>query len=195
MIIELLRRALAPALFCLLVLGGCAQSRTFVLQQPAPGTVHSGLTLKPLESSVKVDSESQKLFESKLVAKLTKEVGVAPSDHGDLIVQYRFTLFDQGAGGARVANTLANIAGAPITGLGDGTVGVEVIYSHADGSPLGHIVTDGSIAGAFGSTSSALDDAAGSIAKYTKANFVCPSCGTVGIKMPTETRVKGLRPS
>lgn len=183
-------------LACLAVGGfvvGCTSSRTFVLQQPMPGTVHTGLSLKPLDSSVRVDPEAQKDFEKRLFDKLKDQIGVAPSDHGDLVVQYRFTLFDQGAGAARVGSTIANIVGSPFYGLGDGAVGVEVVYAKQDGTQLGHIVTDGAISGAFGTTSGALDDAAASIAKYTKANFMCPKCGSLGIKVAQTTEVKGLR--
>lgn len=175
------------------LLTGCSPSRTFVLQQPTPNTVHSGLALKQLDSPINVDPEAKKTFENKLAAKLKDKVGVAPSDHGDLIVQYRFTLFDQGLSAARVGSTITNIVGSPFYGLGDGAVGVEVIYSKPDGTPLGHIVTDGSIAGAFGTTSGALDEAAGSIATYTKANFQCPACGTLGVQLPERTQVNGLR--
>lgn len=184
---------LLACLFVPTIVGGCSSSRTFVLQQPKPGTVHAGLSLKPMDSSVRVDPEAQKDFETRLSAKLKDQIGVEPSDHGDLIVQYRFTLFDQGAGAARVGSTIANIVGSPFYGIGDGAVGVEVVYARPDGTQLGHIVTDGSISGAFGSTSGALDDAAASIAKYTKANFMCPKCGDLGIKVAQRTQVKGLR--
>jgi len=59
------------------LVGGCAPSRTFVLQQPTPNTVHSGFTLKQLESLVKVDPGSQKDFETKLTAKLKEKLGVS----------------------------------------------------------------------------------------------------------------------
>ncbi len=119
-----------------MLVGGCSSSRTFVLQQPMPGTVHTGLTLRPLDGAVKVDPEAQKDFETKLSAKFKDQIGVAPSNHGDLVVQYRFTLFDQGAGAARVGSTIANIVGSPFYGIGDGAVGVEVVYSTADGKHL-----------------------------------------------------------
>jgi len=177
------------------LMGGCAPSRTFVLQQPTPNTVHSGFTLKQLESLVKVDPGSQKDFETKLTAKLKEKLGVGPSERGDLVVQYELALFDQGTSATRIGRTIGNVIGSPLYGLGEGAVGVDVLYTRLDGTALGHIVTDGLVAGAFGNTASALDEAAGFIASYTKANFQCPHRDELGIQKPVSERVKvkGLR--
>lgn len=175
------------------VLGACVPSRTYVLQPTPAGISHSGYAVRAADSPVKVTSEDRADFESRLAKKLTAELGQPASPQGDLVIAYRFTLFEKGAGAARVGSTIANVIGSPFYGIGDGAVGVEVVYSKPDGTRLGQIVTDGSISGAFGSTSAALDEAATSIAKYTKANFVCPVCGAMGAKADRETRVSGLR--
>jgi len=82
------------------------------------------------------------------------------------------------------------VIGSPLYGLGEGAVGVDVLYTRLDGTALGHIVTDGLVAGAFGNTASALDEAAGFIASYTKANFQCPHRDELGIQKPESERVK-----
>ncbi len=156
---------------------GCVAGRTFVLERPAPSTVYSGVALRPMGEQIEVDPAVQLAFHDILVRKLTEELGVVPDDKGDLLMQYRITLFDEGEGAVRVGSTLTNFVGSPFYGLGDGAVGIEVRFVRRDGTTLGHIVTDGSISGAFGSSSGALEDAAGSIVKYVKIHFHCPTCG------------------
>lgn len=186
-------RAWVAALCAAGAMAACVSSKTFVLHQTVPGTTHHGLVLKPLECAIKVDQAAQDDFKSKLAAKLKSATGVDPSDTGDLIVQYRFVLFEQGSTAARLASGAANLAGSPLYGIGDGSVGVEVIYARPDGTELGHIISDGPISGAFGSTSGALSEAAGAIAKYTKANFTCPECGAIGVMPITPSTVDGLK--
>jgi hypothetical protein len=176
-----------------MLLGGCVPSRTYVLQPTPAGITHSGYAVRAADSAVKVTAEDRADFEARLNKKLVAQLGEPASPQGDLVIAYRFTLFEKGGGAARVGSTIANVVGSPFYGIGDGAVGVEVVYSKPDGTRLGQIVTDGSISGAFGSTGGALDEAATSIAKYTKANFVCPVCGEMGKKAPSETRVSGLR--
>jgi len=156
---------------------GCIAGRTFVLERPAPSTVYTGVALRPMGEQIEVDPAVRLEFHEILTRKLTKELGVVPDDTGDLLLQYRITLFDEGEGAVRVGSTLTNFVGSPFYGLGDGAVGIEVRFVRRDGVTLGHIVTDGSISGAFGSSSSALEDAAGSIVKYVKMHYRCSTCG------------------
>jgi hypothetical protein len=183
----------AVILSALVMLAGCTQGRTFVLSHPHAGAVHHGVAIRPLDAAVKVDPKADAEFRSKLSENLKKELKTEVTQEADLIVEYRFTLFEQGNTAARVGSGVASLAGSPFYGIGDGSVGVEVVFARPDGTELGHIVTDGSIAGAFGSTSSALGDAAGAIAKYTKMNFSCPVCGQVGVKAPETSAVQGLK--
>jgi hypothetical protein len=186
-------RTLLLLLLFLLLLPGCVSSKTFVLQ-PIPTGTHLGrIALKPADSTAHIDPRSQSDFQARLAAQLKNVVGADVADPPDLIVQYRFVLFDKGSGPARVVSGLTNIAGSPIYGLGDGDVGIEVLYLKPDGTLIGHIVTDGPISGALGSTSAALDSAAASVAKYTKANFTCPLCGRVGPPNPTPEPIAGLK--
>jgi hypothetical protein len=187
-----MRRLLALVLLALLP--GCVSSKTFVLKPIPEGTTLGRIALKPAESTARVDPRAQSDFQSRLADQLKQVVGAVVADPADLIVQYRFVLFDQGSSAARVVSGLSNVAGSPIYGLGDGDVGVEVLYLKPDGTPIGHIVTDGPISGALGSTSAAFDSAAASVAKYTKANFTCPLCGRVGQANPSPQPVAGLKP-
>jgi len=174
-------------------LAGCVSSKTFVLHPVEQGVTYGRVALKPSDASVKVDAMSQSDFEKKLAERLRREVGAEVGTPPDLILQYRFVLFDQGSGGARVASGITNVIGSPVYGIGDGAVGVEVTYLKPDGMKVGQIVTDGPIAGAFGSTSGALDAAALSVARYTKMNFTCPTCGAVGPVNPEPQKVEGLK--
>lgn len=184
-----------PAFFLVLLafLSGCVSSKTFVLQPVPQGTELGRIAIKSADGSIAVDSKSRADFESRLQNQLQKQVGAAVAEPPDMIVQYRFVLFDQGSGAVRVVSGLTNIAGSPIYGLGDGAVGVEVIYTKPDGTRIGHIVTDGPISGVFGSTSSAIDSAASSVAKFTKANFTCPTCGHIGPAKVQPEPVEGVK--
>lgn len=175
-----------------IIAGGCSSNRTYVLQDPPPGSVLTGVALRGMDSSIKIDPAQRTEFEKILAEKITEIYGSQPQADGDLIIQYRFVLFDQGNTAFRVGSNVANLAGSPFYGLGDGAVGIEVIYLRKDGTRLGHVVTDGSISGAFGNTSSGLDQAASSIAKYTKSSFSCPTCGQTGVSSQP-SKVPGLR--
>jgi hypothetical protein len=185
---------LLVSLVLLALLSGCTSSKTFVLKPIPEGTSLGRIAVKPAESTTRIDPSAQSDFQSRLANQLKQVVGADVADPADLIVQYRFVLFDQGSSAVRVVSGLSNVAGSPIYGLGDGDVGVEVLYLKPDGTPIGHIVTDGPISGALGSTSAALDSAAASVAKYTKANFTCPVCGRIGPANPNPKPVAGLKP-
>ena len=180
-------------LFLAAALPGCVSSKTFVLEPVPPGSMFGRIALKPAEATIMVDPKVQADFQSKLSDQLKKFVGVELSEPPDILVQYRFVLFEQGSGASRIVSGLSNIAGSPIYGLGDGSIGVEVFYLKPDGTRIGHIITDGPISGAFGTTGSALDAAAASVAKYTKANFTCPTCGHVGPANPQPRPTDGLK--
>lgn len=174
-------------------LPGCVSSKTFVLEPVPSGSMFGRIALKPAEATITVDPKAQADFHGKLSDQLKKFVGVELTDPPDILVQYRFVLFEQGSGATRIVSGLTNVAGSPIYGLGDGSIGVEVIYLKPDGTRVGHIISDGPITGAFGTTGSALDAAAVSVAKYTKANFTCPTCGHVGPVNPQPRPMEGLK--
>lgn len=188
-----LARLLLSAALMSAGLGGCVSSKTFVLQPVTDGQIHGQIALEPSPASVKVEEGAVKDFEASLAKHLREYVGATTGRPADLVVQYRFVLFDQGSGVGRVGSGLAGLAGSPVYGIGDGAVGVEIVYKRADGTTIGQIVTDGPISGAFGTTSGALDSAALAVAKYTKANFSCRACGNVGPKSDDTMKVQGLR--
>jgi hypothetical protein len=174
-------------------LAGCVSSRTFVLQPVTDGQIHGQIALEASPASVKVEEGAAKDFEAALAKHLREYVGATTGRPADLVVQYRFVLFDQGSGVGRVGSGLAGLAGSPVYGIGDGAIGVEIVYKRTDGTTIGQIVTDGPISGAFGTTSGALDSAALAVAKYTKANFTCRACGDVGHKSEEPMKIRGLR--
>ena len=181
------------AALSLALAAGCSSSKTFVLQPVREGVIHGHIALSKLEPTTNVDADTYATFETSLTKQLKSQVGAPIGQPTDLTLEYRFVLFDQGSTAARLGSGLAGLAGSPVYGVGDGAIGVEVVYKRPDGTTIGHIVTDGPISGAFGSTSGALDSAAAAVAKYTKANFTCPACGHVGPVNPEPARVDGLK--
>jgi hypothetical protein len=177
---------------------GCAGSRTFVLEPVSQSVDVGSIRLERLDAVVNTDAGAADDFEKKLAGQLTEQTGATiagAGQHADLVVKHRFVLFDQGAGAARVGSGIAGVIGSPFYGIGDGSIGVEVIYTLPDGKNVGHIVSDGPITGAFGTTGGALESAAAAVAKYTKANFTCPTCGEVGKPAASPSAVKGLTQS
>lgn len=187
---------LAASIMIAGVLGGCSSSRTFVLEPVSQEVDVGSIRLEKLDAVVNTDADAAGEFEAKLAKQLTKQTGAniaAAGEHTDLVLKHRFVLFDQGAGAARVGSGIAGVIGSPFYGIGDGSIGVEIFYALPNGTTIGHIVSDGPITGTFGTTSAALDSAAAAVAKYTKANFTCPTCGEVGKPAPSPTAVQGLK--
>lgn len=168
---SVVRRCGLAALAASSFLAACTTSRTFVLEPAMGARVHIATSIERLPSTVEIDPALATTFESQLTRKLAPETSVVAGDSGDLSIRYRFVLYDTGSTAARVGAGVASLAGSPFYGLGDGALGVDVTFTSADGRVRGHIVVDGPISGAFGSTESGLASAAASIAKYTKANF------------------------
>ncbi len=171
---RLITSSLLTAALTLTALGGCASNRTFVLQPAIQATTFKSVSIKPADSSIEVSPEDRVEFEQSLSDKLTKVFGSAPSAQGDLVLQYRFVLNEKGNTAFRVGSNVLNLVGSPFYGFGDGAIGVEVVYTKRDGTKLAHIVTDGTLSGAFGNTGSAIGEATSSIAKYAEQNFAPP---------------------
>ncbi|MBX3357865.1 MAG: hypothetical protein KF745_05505 [Phycisphaeraceae bacterium] len=154
------------------VAGGCTPSRTYVLE-PTVVAHHEYTTaaLKRLEPTVAVDAEVQGGFEERLADSLDREARVKPTPDGELVVEYRFVHYEEGNVALRVGSGMANLFGSPFYGLGDGTLGIEVRFVDAGGQPLGKILVDGPIVGAFGSASEGAAIAAESVAQYAKVTF------------------------
>ncbi len=172
---RLITSSLLTAALALTALGGCASNRTFVLQPAAvQAATFKSVSIKPADSAIEISPEDKADFEKTLAEKLTKVFGSAPTAQGDLVLQYRFVLNDKGNTAHRVGSNVLNLVGSPFYGFGDGAIGVEVVYSKRDGTKLAHIVTDGTLSGAFGNTGSAIGEATSSIAKYAEQNFAPP---------------------
>ncbi len=168
---RLLTSSILAAALSLSLLGGCASNRTFVLQPPTQVMAFKTVSIKPGVSSIEVEADDRADFEASLAEKLTEVFGAAPVASGDLTLEYRFVLNDKGNTAFRVGSNVLNLVGSPFYGFGDGAIGVEVIYTSRNGTKLAHIVTDGTLSGAFGNTGSAINEATSSIAKYAQANF------------------------
>jgi hypothetical protein len=168
---------IVPLLWGLTGTGGCASSRTFVLEPAATPRTHMATSLRCLPSTVEVSPALTTRFEEMLARKLGPETRVVAGGAGDLIIEYRFVLFDAGSPAARVGAGVASLAGSPFYGLGDGALGLDVTFTDVAGRVVGHIVVDGPISGAFGSAESGVATAAASIARFTKANFVPEASG------------------
>ncbi len=150
---------------------GCTSSRTFVLERVAEPGHHLAVSVDQLDATVPVGPGLAQRLEARLSTALSPHA-MMNAEAADLMIAYRFVLFDDGSAAARVGAGIASLAGSPFYGLGDGAVGIEVVYSDRSGAPIGRIVVDGPIVGPFGSAESGLDGAAAAIACYTKANFL-----------------------
>lgn len=185
----------AISLLCVpmtLLFAGCTSSRTFQLQPVSDNQIHGRVTIARLPESVRTDPADNQQFEATLTRNLEDKLHATIGQPPDLVIQYRFVLFDQGSGAARTLSGIANLAGSPVYGAGDGAIGVEIVYARPDGAQIGHIISEGPISGAFGSSSSAIKSAAAAVADYTKANFTCPACGQIGAENPSPSNVRGL---
>lgn len=178
---QIVRHSRKPARLCGLaaalgMLGGCVSSRTFVLERADESAIYMGVRFEQLPATVGVRPELARRFEERVSGKLGGGC-IANSPAADLVITYRFVLFDNGNSAARLGAGIASLAGSPFYGVGDGSLGVEVTYSDQHGDALGRIVVDGPIAGLFGSAEDGVDAAAASVAAYTTAHFLSPSGG------------------
>lgn len=155
-------------------LSACSRSRTYVLDPVRPDARHDKVAIQRGASTVTVDDDAAKAFETTLKDKLKSEAMIGADDAAPLIIRYRFVLFDTGSTAARVGSGVAGLVGSPFYGIGDGALGVEATFTEPSGQTLGRILVDGPVSGAFASTDSAIDAAATSIARYAKANFGKP---------------------
>lgn len=149
---------------------GCTSSRTFVLESAVVQRDHTSVTLRPLPSAVQASPDAGRRLEEQLARRLGPHAEIVAD--GDLVIAYRFSLFDQGSTGLRLGSGVASLIGSPFYGVGDGAIGVDVTFQDAGGRTLGRIVVDGPIAGAFGSTENGLSSAADSIAKFALAHYL-----------------------
>lgn len=158
---------------CASCAGGCAGSRTYVLAHPAPTAPARCIRLVEAPPTSPIAEDARREFRDALASSLTTVAMVDRTDAADaeLTLRYRIVQYDAGNAAVRIGQGAASLLGSPFAGLGDGSVGVEVLYLAASGEPLGHIVADGPIAGLFGSTSGGLEAAAETIAAYTRDHF------------------------
>lgn len=189
-------RSASAAAVCGAALSGCTASRTFVLDSATDQRSHTVASLTRLPSTVDVSPSLATRFEEELSRGLAPEARVAATPSEDLVIGYRFVLFDSGSAAARVGSGVASLVGSPFYGVGDGALGVEVTFSDAAGNTVGHILVEGPISGPFGSPESGVAAAAGSVAKYTKATFlpqVLKAAPTDEYRTPSADRLAASR--
>jgi hypothetical protein len=158
-------------LWSALLLGGCAAGHTFVLDRPAGMPRFQAVAIHEGHSTAELDPALRAHFESVLRKRLQPAFARESESVPPLDLEYRVISHDKGSAAARVVNGAIQVVGVPVSGLGDGTLGVEVLYRDPSGATLAHIVADGPIAGVLGSSSSGLDSAAASIAAFTTKTF------------------------
>lgn len=176
--------ALAGLLAAGAALNGCASGRTFVLNRAIGMPEYRTVYVHEGESPVALEPAQKQRFEGALRARLMREPALALSEapRGDaLTIEYRVIAHDKGSAAVRVVNGAIQAVGVPVSGLGDGTLGVDVIYRDSAGATLARIVADGPIAGVLGSTGAGLDSAAESIAAFTKKTFRAPALDEVAL--------------
>lgn len=155
-------------------LGGCAAGHTFVLERPEGMPSYATVYIHEGDSTASLEPRLREHFESTLRTRLMKDPSLMLADgprDDALMIEYRIIAHDKGSAAARLVNGAIQVVGVPVSGLGDGTLGVDVTYRDRSGATLAHIVADGPIAGLLGSSSAGLDSAADSIAAFTKKTF------------------------
>ncbi len=165
--------SLLLSLECAAVLAatGCTSGRTYVLEKPTLPDAVGTINVKLDPGSVAVTDQAKAKFAHELDAALACDPKLTVSPDAPLTLSYRFIYNDPGNTVVRVGSNIANIAGSPVYGFGDGAVALEVDYLDASGKRVGQIVTDGPIAGAFGNTDEAVKTAAKQVAAYTKEHY------------------------
>lgn len=148
----------------LVILQGCSgKGTTMVLNSPSERHIASSYYLKDAGSTVGVDSNAKKLFESEI----RKGLSNANMGQGhDLEIDYRFVQFDEGS---RFIRYMAGGFG----NAGEGEMTVQVTFKNKDGKEIAQIHVGGKInAGLFGgSFDGAIEQAARQVVNYVQANF------------------------
>lgn len=177
---------------------GCTPSRTYVLQPPVGDFPRvQSVALRPEPATVEVSPKLQETIDKAFAHNLENKYGIALADYAPLEVHYRIVHYDPGNVLFRVVSNLLNLAGSPVYGVGDGGVAVEVRFVEPGGRDLGTIVSDGPIAGAFGSTSDAAGTAAHSVSDFVNQHYAKLPAGakpaTAG--QPAEAPSANARPA
>lgn len=165
-------RRTAAVLALAALLTGCTSGHTFILSRPAARRSYPAVALREGASTATLDPEFKDYFLKQLRSELAEKPALAISDESPaLTLEYRMVTYDKGVAAARVVNGVIQLAGVPVSGMGDGTVGIEVLYKDRSGAVVAQIVADGPIRGPLGSTKGGLDMAAENIAAFTKQQF------------------------
>ncbi len=118
---------------CSGALTSCTGSRTFVLEHASGRDPHMVVSIRRLGSTVPVAPELATRLEARVARDLGPSARVDGSGAGDLVIGYRFVLFESGNAAARAGAGIATLAGSPFCGVGEGALGVDVQFSDAAG--------------------------------------------------------------
>jgi hypothetical protein len=165
------------------VMHGCVSGHTFVLERPAmPLSIDR---VRPA-AEVALDPTLRDRFEQELRRRLRKHPEIhITNDAGEsaLVMEYRLITRDEGNAAARVGNGVIQVIGVPVSGLGDGTMGVEARFLDASGNRIAHVVAHGPVAGIFGSPERGMELAAASVAEFVRETFGADRTGQPKLKV------------
>lgn len=133
-----------------------------------------------------LDPELRDRFEQELRRLLRKHPEIHLTDDAGesaLVMEYRLITRDEGNAAARIGNGVIQVVGLPVSGLGDGTMGVEVRFLDASGHRIAHIVAHGPVAGVFGSPGRGMELAAASVAEFVRETFAADPAGPAKVKV------------
>jgi Domain of unknown function (DUF4410) len=154
---------IALMVFAAQLVAACAQSSLMVSQPPARKAALQSVQIVAGDSTVPVDPQVARLFETELRKDLYE--GAKKFAQGDeLTLSYRFIQLDQGSKAARFWLGF---------GAGKGSLTIEITYKSKEGAELGRINVGGEIIGGVtgGEFDSAVTKAAEEAANYTFSNF------------------------
>jgi hypothetical protein len=169
---------------------GCTvhEHNAFVLDMPSPATRDlETVAIQERGSVVEFPPNLRQYFEEVLKKDLERDKGfrVVPLDTPhSLTLEYRVVGIDAGAAVARTIYGVVSFL-IPITGLGDGGLGVEASFHDSSGQRLARVFALGPVEGAFGSLEAGLRTAASSVAKFARLHFdITPLDGKMAAPTP-----------
>lgn len=151
------------------LISGCQAGRTFVLTPASERVTVMGVSVREVETSVRLSEAERGHFERVLRERLRREGELGEGD--DLTIEYRVVLREEGSGATRVGAALVSLTGVPTGQLGAGNLGIDAVFKDRAGREVARIVADGPIDGPGGTIRGGLATAAASIAKFTKESF------------------------
>ena len=160
-------------------LGGCTSTPAVYQTMLPMGNATRSYAIAEQDTGMKLPGSAMKRFEVLLAKDLLERGGPVPVAAGatpDLVIHYSSLAYDNGSSAGRVATGAVSLV-APIdqvTDAGSGDVALLLQFRTSDGKPIGQIVVNSRVRGAFGSSDASLEDVTSAAAKFIAMHFPNP---------------------